>query len=232
MSLKKEALEALQSHLLAHPQEIPRAIWHLLGLKVTLPLDAIRWVLERVAQGGWLKDPILVECPPGLRLTATIEVMGTPLRVSGVIYVDRLEFNSEMLRVEVRLEEVSAQVVGNVNPPAAALIRSGALDLSKPGELIKHFPLPPIVVEAHDKRIVVDLLRDPKIGSNTNLRRWLSLITPIVTTSSLSAEDEHLELALRPLPQGIGAALRAIQHHLVRPGLERIRTLLPPPHIW
>jgi hypothetical protein len=227
MSLGKQALEAAGGYLRRHPQEISRVVWNLLGLRVGVPLDAVRWLLERVARSGKVKDPVLTEVPPGIRITATVDLMGTPVRASAVAYIDRMVITPAQIRIETRLEEIWMEVQGDANSPVAALIRSGSLDLSKPGNLAKYMPLPPTVVEARDNRIVVDLMRDPKISGHPVVQRVLPLLTPVVTAYALEADDDHLEVVFRPLPEGLRPAASAIRHHLVRPGIARIRALLP-----
>lgn len=227
MSIRREAFEAVRGYVKKKPQEITRAIWNLLGLRVGVPLDAVRWLLERAEKTGKIKDAVVTEVPPGVRVTCSVDAMKTPLRVSAVAYIDRMQIGPEQIRIELRLEEIWAEVIGEASGPVAALLRSGALDLSKPGNLAKYLPLPPTVVEARDNRIVIDLLRDPKIAGNPRVRRLLSLITPVVTAYGLETEDDHLEVMFRPLPDGLLPAASAVRKHLLSPGLKRIRALLP-----
>ena len=227
MSLGRQALEAAGTYLRKNPQEVTRVIWNLMGLRVGVPLDALRWLLERVARSGSVKDPVLTEVPPGIRITATFDLMKTPIRGSAVVYIDRMVITPAQIRIETRLEEIWMEVQGDAQGPVAALIKSGALDLSKPGNLAKYMPLPPTVVEARDNRIVVDLMKDPKIAGNPMLQRVLPLITPMVTAYALETDDDHLEVMFRPLPEGLRPAASAIRRHLLRPGIRRIRGLLP-----
>lgn len=227
MSLRKQALEAAGNYLRRNPQEVTRVLWNLLGLRVGVPLDALRWLLERVAKSGKVKDPVLTEVPPGIRLTATVDLMKTPVRASAVVYIDRMVISPEQLRIETRVEEVWLEVQGDVQSPVAALLKSGALDLSKPGNLAKFMPLPPMIVEARENRIVVDLAKDPTIANHPALKRILPLVTPVVTAYGLETDGDHLEVMFRPLPDGLRPAASAIRRHLVRPGLNRIRGLLP-----
>jgi len=227
MSLRKQAMEAAGQYLRRNPQELTRVLWNLLGLRIGVPLDALRWLLERVAKSGAVKDPVLTEVAPGMRLSATIDLMKTPVRASAVVYIDRMVITPDQLRIETRVEEIFLEVQGDVQSPVAALLRSGALDLSRPGNLAKFMPLPPTVVEARDNRIVVDLLRDPKIAEHPAVKRILPLIAPVVTAYGLETDGDHLEVMFRPLPDGLRPAASAIRRHLVRPGLSRIRGLLP-----
>lgn len=227
MSMPRQALSAASQYLRRRPSEITRALSNLLGLRIGVPLDALRWLLDRAAKSGKLKDPVLTEVPPGIRFTATVDAMKTPLRASAVVYIDRMTITPDQIRLEVRLEEIWAEVLGDAVGPVAALLKSGALDLSKPGNLAKYLPLPPTVVETRDNRIVVDLMKDPKIAENKQVRRLLSLISPVVTAYSLETDDDHLEVVFRPLPEGVLPAASAIRTHLLRPGLRRVRALLP-----
>ena len=202
-------------------------MWNLLGLRVGVPIDALRWLLDRAAKSGKLIDPVLTEVPPGIRFTATVDAMKTPLRASAVIYIDRMLITPEQIRIELRLEEIWAEVLGDAQGPVAALIKSGALDLSKPGNLAKYLPLPPTVVETRDNKIVLDMMKDPKLAKNPLLKRALSLVTPVVTAYGLETDDDHLEVMFRPLPDGLRPAASAVRRHLLSPGLRRVRALLP-----
>ena len=202
-------------------------MWNLLGLRVGVPLDALRWLLDQAAKSGKLIDPVLTEVPPGIRFTGTVDAMKTPLRFSAVVYIDRMVITPEQIRIELRLEEIWAEVLGDATGPVAALIKSGALDLSKPGNLAKYLPLPPTVVETRDNKIVLDMMKDPKLAKNPLLKRALSLVTPVVTAYGLETDDDHLEVMFRPLPDGLRPAASAVRRHLLSPGLRRVRALLP-----
>lgn len=227
MSIGRQALEAAGQYLRRRPQEIPRVLRDLLGLRLGVPLDALRWLLERAAKSGKLKDPVLTEVPPGMRFTASVDLMKTPVRASAVVYIDRMVITPAQIRIEVRLEEIWMEVEGDAQGPVAALIKSGALDLSKPGNLAKYMPLPPTVIEARDNKIVLDLMRDPKIGGNPVVQRALSLVTPMVTASGVETDEDHLEVKFRPLPEGFLPAASALRRHLLSPGLKRVKQLLP-----
>ncbi len=75
------------------------------------------------------------------------------------------------MRIGIKLSDVKLALLGDSNAPVATLIKSGALDLSKPGNLVKFLPKrPPAIVEADEDRIVVDLMKVPAIASNEVLR--------------------------------------------------------------
>lgn len=226
MSFARQALETAGSYLSRNPSEIFRTLSGLLGFRLGVPLDAIRWLLERAERQGKVKHPLVTEVPPGVRVTATFDLMNTPVRGSSVMFVDRMLISSNQIRIELRLEEIWMEVIGEAQGPVAALLKSGALDLSKPGNLARYMSLPKTVVEAKDNRIVLDLMKDPKIADNVRLQRALSLLTPFLTASAMEVDRDHMAVVFRPLPQGVGAAVNAIRHQLVGPGVQRFRSLL------
>lgn len=221
------ALSAAGGYLRRNPSELTRAIRNLLGLRAGVPVDALRWLMEQAAKGGKIEDPVITEVPPGLRVTANVDLMKTPVRASAVVYIDRVRIDAEQIRLDVRLEEIWMEVIGDSHSPVAALLRSGALDLSKPGELAKYMDLPPVIVEARDNRLSLDLMREKKIGENPVVRQALSVLTPLVTMHGIETDEDHLNIVFRALPQGVGTAATALRTHLFQPGLQRVRALLP-----
>ncbi|HJL17448.1 MAG TPA: hypothetical protein RMH99_17395 [Sandaracinaceae bacterium LLY-WYZ-13_1] len=227
MSIASRAFSAASGYLRRHPGEISRAIRNLLGLRAGVPVDALRWLMEQAAKGGKVEDPVITEVPPGLRVTATVDLMKTPVRASSVVYIDRVRLDSDQIRLDVRLEEIWMEVIGDAQTPVAALLRSGALDLSKPGELAKYMDLPPVIVEARDNRLALDLMREAKIGENPIVRQALAVVTPLVTMHGIESDEDHLNVEFRTFPQGVGTAAGAIRTHLFQPGFKRVRALLP-----
>lgn len=227
MSIASKAFSAATGYLRRHPSEVTRGIRNLIGLRAGVPIDALRWLMEQAAKGGKIEDPVITEVSPGLRVTASVDLMKTPVRASAVVYIDRVRLDSDQIRLDVRLEEIWVEVIGDATTPVAALLRSGALDLSKPGELAKYMDLPPVIVEARDNRLSIDLMREPKIGDNPVVRQALAVVTPLVTMHGIESDEEHLNIVFRALPQGVGSAASAVRTHLFQPGFRRVRALIP-----
>jgi hypothetical protein len=210
-----------------HPEELGRAVRSALGLRFGVPLAALRWLGEQAERSGKVEDFHIESVPPGLRLAGSVDAMNTPIRASAVIYVERVVFNDEELTVALRLEEVSLKLNGESDSPLAALIKSGALDLSNPGTLVNFMPRrSPILAEAKGNRIVLDLMRDAKIGKNPLVRRAVSLLTSFVTLHGVETDTKHLDIAFRALPTGVGGAVRSVRNNIVLPSMSR---LLPRP---
>jgi len=210
---KKAIAEAVGGYLKHHPEEALRAAKNALFLRFGLPLDSLRWLAGQARGKSAPKDVQIEAVPPGIRVGASVDAMGTPVRASAAIFIERVRLNSEELRFEVRLADVSLKVLDDkAESPVAALIKSGALDLSKPGNLAAYMPKrPPVLVEAVDDRVVVDLMKDPKIAKNPKLAKVLGIVAPLIGIRAIETDWEHLDVALRPFPEGLGEAVEAIR---------------------
>jgi hypothetical protein len=215
MSLAQAALDAARGYLKSHPEEITRAVRNAFGLRVGVPLNALRWLGRQAEKSGKVEDLRIDSTPPGIKVGASLNLMGTPLRASAVIYIDRIVFNEDELTVALRLEDVDLKLNGNAETPVAALIKSGALDLSRPGTLVGFMP-------KRENRIVLDLMRDPKIGKNPLVRSAVAVLTSFVTLQNVQADESHLDISFRALPVGVRGAARSVRSHVVLPGIGRL----------
>jgi hypothetical protein len=209
---KRAVLEALTAYLRRHPDEALRFLRNALGFRFGVPLDAFRWLADQ-AQGKKAPRDLDIEAvPPGVRIAATIDAMGTPLRASGVVYIERVEFSSETFRIELRLAQVALKVLNDsLDSPIAALIRSGALDLSRPGNLAAFMPKrPAVLVDAKDDRIVLDLMKHPKLARHPQIGRILGMISPLVGIRSVASDRGHFDVELQPFPEGSAPAKGAV----------------------
>jgi hypothetical protein len=206
-------LNAAVDYVRRNPDEIVRAAVNAAGLRFGVPLAALRWLSSQAKLGKKApKDIEIGSAPPALRLSASVDAMGTPVRASAAIKVDEIELSNESLRVGVRLSDVKLSLLGESDAPIAMLIKSGALDLSKPGNLVKFVPKrPAAIVEADGDHIVVDLMKVPKLADNGRLRRLLSVVTPLVGIRAIETDRDHLYVALRATPRGLRRALEAIR---------------------
>lgn len=223
MPTPQETVDAVRAYLRSHPEELGRALRSALGLRFGVPLAALRWLGAQAERAGKVEDFNIDSVPPGLRLSGNVEMMSTPIRASAIIYVERVLFNEEELTVALRFEEVALKLNGDSETPMAALIKSGALDLTNPGTLVAYMPgRSPILAEANGNRIVLDLMRDPKIGKNPLVRRAVSLLTSFVTLHGVEADPKHLDIAFRALPIGFAGAVRSVRKHVVLPSMSRL----------
>jgi len=200
-------------YLIAHPEELLRAAKNALSLRFGLPLDAFRWFTDHFGAGA-ARDVQLEAVPPGIRLGATLELMGSTIRASAVVFVDGVAVDAEQIRFEVRLEDVSLKVLDDSETPVATLIRSGALDLSRPGNLVAYMPKrPKFLVEAEDDRVVIDVMKHP-VFANQRVETVLGLLTPFVTLSGIQTDWEHLDIKFTALREGIRGAWSSVRERL------------------
>lgn len=195
-------------------------------MRLGVPLAALRWLGAQLEKQGKVRDLVIDSAPPGLRVGANLDLMNTPVRASATVFVERVQVTSDQMTLALRLEDVSLAVRGTTaKTPVAMLIRSGALDLSRPANLVAHLPdVPPVVVEARDNRIVLDLLRAPQLAENVLVRKIVGVLSAFVTVHGLETDEGHVDLAFRAFPNGLLGAARAVRRHIVRPSL---RFLLP-----
>lgn len=201
-------LQAAVSYVRKNPDEVVRAAVNAAGLRFGVPLASLRWFAAQLQGAKAPKDVEISSSPPALRLSAVVDAMGTPVRASAAIKVDEVSVSEESIRVGVRLRDVKLSLVGDSDSPVATLIKSGALDLSKPGNLVKFIPKrPAAVVEAEDDRIVVDLMMVPKIARDLRVRRALGILAPVLGIRAIEADRDHLYVKLRATPSGLPEAL-------------------------
>ncbi len=189
------ALRSAGSYLRAHPEELLRQARNLARWRVGVPVAALRWVASQLETQQGPRDIVLEAQPPGLRGAATVTEMGTELRVSACVTVERVRFGATELMVEVRLSDVRAEVLGESSSPVAALVRSGALDLSKVANLIAQLPKrPDILVEAVENRLVLDFMRLPRFAADERLRRVVGALASWFSIGSVTTDESHLDV--------------------------------------
>jgi hypothetical protein len=205
----RSALRSASRFLLRNPVAVAQVARHAIGMRVAVPLDALRWVIANTPPGKRSPTDVSIAAqPPGVAVGATVELMGTKLRVSSVISVSELRITDTELRLALRLNDLDMQVLGRTDTPIAGLIRSGALDLSKPGNLVNFMPQkPPALVSARDDEIVLDLLKLPKFSANERLRKILRTVTPVMNVAAIRTDGDMLILAMRATPLGFPRAL-------------------------
>jgi hypothetical protein len=223
-----DALAAARNYLRSHPEELSRVVRNAIGMRFGLPLASFRWVASQLADPDKVEDVEIGAVAPGLRMAATFDLMKTRVRAGAVLYIDRISLTGDEMRIELRLEDVSMIPVDTRKSQIAALLVTRSLDLSRPGDLVQHLPdMPDMIVDAHGNRVVIDLMRVPKLANDPMIRHALGLMTALMTLDGIETEGDHLDLHFKPLPQGFVAAADAIGDHLVVPALTQARKVLP-----
>jgi hypothetical protein len=209
---RKAIVQAAKSYLKDHPEEILRALKGLLGLRMGVPLDALRYLARELAGGKKApKDIVLDPAPPGLRAQMTVDAMGTPIRATLVATVEEIHITTDEVKFVVRISDLALKVLDDAaTSPVAALIKSGALDLSKPGNLVNFIPKrPAMLVDAKDDKITLDLMKLPKLAENPRLKKILAVAVPVVGLRAIRTRDDHLDLHFRATLGGVPEAVAA-----------------------
>ncbi len=209
----RSLLNAAVDYIRRNPDELVKAAVNAAGLRFGIPLAALRYLtaqakLPRKAP----KDIEIGSSPPAIRISLSVDAMGTAVRASAAIKIDEIDLSPTAMRIGIKLNDVKLALIGDSNSPVATLIKSGALDLSKPGNLVKFLPKrPPAIVEADEDRIVVDLMMVPAVANNEMLRRMLAIVTPVVNVRAVETDRDHLYVALRASPRGLPRAFAALR---------------------
>jgi hypothetical protein len=209
----KAILNAAKNYLKDHPEEIVRALRGALGLRLGLPLDALRYLARELSGGKKApKDIVIDSAPPGVRISMTVEAVGSVLRASLVLYVESVHITPDEIRVHTRVAEMVLKVLDGFQTPVAALVQSGALDLSKPGNLVAFIPKrPAMIVDAKDDRVVLDLMKLPKLAESSKVRRALAIATPVLNVRAIRSKDDHLDVHLKASLSGLPVAFAAVR---------------------
>jgi hypothetical protein len=204
----KSALLTGLDYLRLHPGELLRALRNARHRRVGIPVAALQWLVRELTSksSDGARDVEIHPSPPGLRVDATIEQMGTLIRGSCVIVVERVELGACSVRLELRLRNVQVKLVDeSVQTPLAALIRSETLDLSRVASLVAYLPSrPSALVEAVEDRLVVDLLKIPRIANDSRLRQVIALAATVLAVETVVTDADHLDVGFRPFPNGLG----------------------------
>jgi hypothetical protein len=212
----RELLTAAVDYVRRNPEELVKAAVNAAGLRFGVPLAALRYLSTQAKLPKKAPQDIDIgSAPPALRISLSVDAMGTPVRASAAIKIDEIDFSPESMRIGLRLSDVKLALLGESDAPVATLIKSGALDLSKPGNLVKFLPKRPgAIVEADGDRLVVDLMKVPAVADNSRLRKMLAIVTPVVNVRAVETDRDHIYVALKASPRGLPRAIAALRGRL------------------
>lgn len=173
-------------------------------MRLGLPLDAVNWLLHKVAPGKLPPDLMLTAEPPGIRISATVEVMGTRLGLAATLTVEQILFSLGSIRVELRVRDLSIKPQGD--SPMVQML--SMMDLSKPGDLLSFMPMrPPMILDAQGDLFVLDLMKLPKLARNELAQRIVAALSEVLAIREFATEDDLLVVGLRAMPLGLMSAI-------------------------
>jgi hypothetical protein len=209
--LPRDALRAGAGYLRRNPAELLTLARNAAGLRLTVPLDALRWFIEHLPSGPRApRDVALGAAPPALSVGLTSELMGNAFRATSDVTIEEVRTSTDELVVVLRVANLSLNALGAKDSPMANLFK--AMDLSDPGQLVNMMPQrSPALVEAKKDRFVIDLLKVPKIAASPIVRKALEVVAPLFSISDIRTESDHLVVSVKTRSGGLSAALAALR---------------------
>ncbi|MEE9382485.1 MAG: hypothetical protein V3V08_03630 [Nannocystaceae bacterium] len=227
MLRSRRVVEAAGRYLRDHPDELRTALKNALDLRFGVPMAAFGWLAAEFLHGSSKVHDVKIEpVPPGIRVAATFEKMQTRLRGSADIFVDRVTMGAGTMCVEIRMESVALELAEDADTAVAALIKSGALDLSRPATLLGYLVRSPVLLRAEGNAVALELMAHPRLAHNPHVSRALTVLASLVEVRRVAADPGHLEVTLRGLPGGLMPAVEAVRENVIAPGWRRVRSAI------
>lgn len=192
------------AYLTANPSYLVRSVVNAARMRLGVPLDGVQWLLGKAARGKLPPDLTLEAVPPGLRVSATANVMGAAMFVSAVITVEQVVLGVDSLRVSLRVRELA------IKPPEGSPIGQmlAVMDLTKPGDLLSFMPMKPaMILSAQGDLFVLDLLKLPKLAKNPMARKIVAALSEVLTVKEFGTEADLLVVGFGAIPLGVMAAV-------------------------
>lgn len=211
-SLPTRAFRAAGQFIKENPDELLRAARGVTSFRFGVPLAALRWIAEELRGKGAPEDVVIEARNAGLYVEASLNLMKTPLRATTTLVIQRISVRPHALLVDLRVSGLKLRVLDpSAGTPIAALIQSGALDTSRPGDLLSFIPTKPaFIVEAKGDLFTIDLMKLPALGRE-KARKIIGGIAPFLGVHSVATADDHLDIRFDPFPDGASAALRTVR---------------------
>lgn len=209
----RDAIESAGRYVARNPRIMLKLLSHAANLRLAVPLDALRWLASHLLTGKSAPaDVIITARPPALSLGATVEYMKQKIRISASISIDDLRAGPGELEVALRVQDLAVKPF-DPKSPLNQLIKSGALDLKKPANLLNFLgkKKPAAVVEAVDDRFTLDLMEIPAVSANPIVERVLAALTPVVGIQAIRTDGDLLVIAVNATPAGLPQALASLR---------------------
>jgi len=203
-------LKSAGKYTASHPRILGDILRHALGGRLAIPLDALRWAASLVPEKQ-AKDLTVLAQPPAVGVGATVDLMGTELRVDAAVTFETIDASTDAVRIAFKVGDLRASVLNNLQGNLAKLLASGVINLKKPASLLNFVPKkPPALVEAKDDHFVIDLIKIPKLAQNPRFQKALAAVTPVLSIAQIKTEDDLLIIGIQAAPRRIVEAVRAL----------------------
>src|SRR4051812_4100429 len=91
------------SYLRSHPMLLFRAARNAARLELTIPIDLLRWAIDRRPRGKGPERIELFDADPALGLSLTVDLYGTKISVASKIQIESVDNDDSSLKVALRV---------------------------------------------------------------------------------------------------------------------------------
>ena len=106
-------------------------------------------------------------------------------------------------------KELAERIAGAVKEEAEEPAKPRAMPRGR-GNAV-YYIRPDGLVEAEDDRIVLEILKAPKLARNRRVRQVLGVLSPVLSVTAIRTRDDHLDVHLKASPARIGEAVVAVR---------------------
>jgi hypothetical protein len=196
------------SYIKSNPTYLVAAAKNATRLNLSVPIDLLRWMIDRRPPGKGPERIDLQASPPGFGVGLTVDLYGTKLDVGANLRIESIDADSDALRLALRVNGLTLKAPPG--SPAAMMLAS--LDTAHPANLVKMMPAKhAMLVEAEDDRFVLDLLQIPKLSKNRTLRRILAAASGVISIREIRTEGDLVLIGLHVNPLGLPGALARLR---------------------
>jgi hypothetical protein len=214
MDTIRDAVTSASRYVVQNPGMIARMLAHAIAFRLPIPLDAIKWLADNLANAPGSPPVTIDSAPPGLQLQGSIAIMGNTMQASAIVNVTEIQLSPDVFNVTVVVADLALEAENSASP-LAQLLKSGALDLTRPADLLKFMgKTPAVIADAHVDTFKLDLLKVPEVAQNDGIRRALNAFTPVVTVREIFSQDDLLLVAFQANPSGLPNTLSAVREFL------------------
>ncbi len=213
----KNAVQSSATWLLRHPTVLVRMAKNASRFGLSVPVDALGWLVDNVVPTNKRPERLRLSArPPGLRVETVLDLMGTKLELEATVRIEEVRLSADEVRVSLRLSDVRADTPSQPNSNLGKLLKSGAIDLKKPANLLNFMgKKPAVIASAKDDLIVVDLMKAPKLAANPRFLKVVRTVSPVLGVREVATQggngDGLLVVKLEPKPLGVPEAIAAVR---------------------
>ncbi len=118
----RHALRDAAAYLRHNPGLLLTAARNAAGLRITVPLEALRWLLDHLPRGKKSpRDVVLGAADGAISVAATSELMGNAFRAGADITVEEVRAGIDELVIAIRVGNLSLKALGAQDSPMANL---------------------------------------------------------------------------------------------------------------